>query len=141
MGALPDRGGMAFTAVRWLGVSGAATSAKIGDPGPRPAFPGAQAIWADVRDEQIAKRRGMFPRGETKFSLRTTWRFRRDPLNLLLESYQRYGPMFGVRVLWGYYLMMIGPEANHFMLVSGRDNFAWRNGRMGDLLTLIGDGL
>ena len=27
------------------------------------------------------------------------------------------------------------------MLVSGRENFAWRNGRMGDLITLIGDGL
>jgi cytochrome P450 len=36
---------------------------------------------------------------------------------------------------------MIGPEANHFMLVSGRENFVWRHGRFGDLITLLGDGL
>ena len=36
---------------------------------------------------------------------------------------------------------MIGPEANHFMLVSGRENFVWRQGRFGDLMTLLGDGL
>ena len=46
-----------------------------------------------------------------------------------------------MRILFGYNLVMIGPEANHFMLVSGRDNFAWRSGQMGDLLPLIGDGL
>ncbi len=122
-------------------MSDAPAPTRIDDPGPRPNFPGALALWTDIRDEQIAKRRGPFPGGEKQFSLRNTWRFRRDPLNLLLESYQRYGPMFGIRVLFGYYLLMIGPAANHFMLVSGRENFAWRHGRMGDLLTLLGDGL
>ena len=96
---------------------------------------------ADFRDEYRARRRGSFPRGDNGFSIRNTWRFRRDPLNLLLESYERYGPIFGMRIVFGYNLAMIGPEANHFMLVSGRENFGWRHGRMGDLLTLIGDGL
>ncbi len=114
---------------------------RLGDPGPRPAFPGPWALPADIRDEWRARRRGTFPRGATRPSLRTTWRFRHDVLDLLLEGYQRYGPVFGIRIVFGYNLAMIGPEANHFMLVSGRENFGWRHGRMGDLLTLVGDGL
>lgn len=77
----------------------------------------------------------------TSFSVRRTLRIRRDPLGVMLEGYRRFGPVFGWRVMHEYQLLMIGPEANHFMLVSGRDNFAWRHGHMGDLLTLIGDGL
>ena len=118
-----------------------ARTTEIGDPGPRPAFPGPNALWADLRDERRAKRRGTFPPGDNDFSLRNTLRFRRDPLNLILEGYQRHGPIFGMRIVFGYNLAMIGPEANHFMLVSGRENFVWREGRMGDLLTLVGDGL
>ena len=88
------------------------------------------ALFADFRDEYRARRRGSFPRGENRPSIRTTWRFRHDVLNLLLESYQRHGPIFGLRIVFGYNLAMIGPEANHFMLVSGRENFGWRHGRM-----------
>src|SRR3954453_169093 len=36
---------------------------------------------------------------------------------------------------------MIGPEANHFVLVSHADRFRWRDGYMGALLPLLGDGL
>ncbi len=116
-------------------------TASIGDPGARPAFPGPLALVADLRDERRAARRLPLPAGENRVSPRNTWRFRRDPLRLLLEGYQRHGPIFGVRIMFGYNLAMIGPEANHFVLVSGRENFAWRNGRMGDLITLVGDGL
>ena len=35
----------------------------------------------------------------------------------------------------------IGPEANHFMTVSSASNFRWRDGGMGDLIPLLGDGL
>jgi cytochrome P450 len=114
---------------------------RLGDPGPRPAFPGPWALPLDVRDEWRAHRRGAFPAGEGRPSLRNTWRFRHDVLDLLRESYARHGPIFGMRIVFGYNLALIGPEANHFVLVSGRENFAWRYGRMGDLLTLIGDGL
>jgi cytochrome P450 len=114
---------------------------RIGDPGPRPAFPGPWALFADLRNEHQARRRGPFPRGEHRPSLRNTWRFRHDVLAFLLESYKRHGPVFGVRILLGYNLAMIGPEANHFVLVSGRENFGWRGGRLGDLIPLIGDGL
>jgi cytochrome P450 len=94
-----------------------------------------------MRQERAARRRLPFPPGENRFSFRNTWRFRHDPLHLLLEAYMRHGPIFGMRVLLGLNVFMIGPEANHFMLVSGRENFRWRDGRMGDLLTLVGDGL
>lgn len=114
---------------------------RIGDPGPRPAFPGPWAIPADIRDERRAARRGKFPPGENRPSLRNTWRFRHDVLDLLREGYARHGPIFGMRIIFSYNLALIGPEANHFVLVSGRENFAWRQGRFGDLLTLIGDGL
>ncbi|MBA2523487.1 MAG: cytochrome P450, partial [Solirubrobacterales bacterium] len=114
---------------------------EIGEPGPRPAFPGPLAVASDVSQERQARRRAPFPAGANRVSTRTTWRFRRDPLNFLLEARERWGPVFGVRILFGLNVFMIGPEANHFMLVSGRENFAWRYGRMGDLLTLIGDGL
>lgn len=46
-----------------------------------------------------------------------------------------------MRILFGFNVFMIGPEANHFMLVSGRDNFGWRRGSLGYLIPLIGDGL
>jgi cytochrome P450 len=37
---------------------------------------------------------------------------------------------------------MIGPEANHFVTVSGAENFSWRKGMFGEqLIPLIGDGL
>ena len=35
----------------------------------------------------------------------------------------------------------LGPEANHFMTVSNAANFRWRDGGMGDLIPLLGDGL
>ena len=116
-------------------------SIRIGSPGPRPAFPGPQAVYSDLRAERRAHRRVPLPGGEGGFSLRNTRAFRRDPLGELLACHERYGPIFGYRILFAYHLVMIGPEANHFVLVSGRDSFTWRDGRMGDLLTLIGDGL
>jgi cytochrome P450 len=119
-------------------VSGAA---RLGDPGRRPGFPGPRAVWEDVRYEHFASKRHPLPRGFHRISARNTFRFRHDPLGLLLEGHERFGPIFGLRIMHGYNLCMIGPEANHFVLVSGRENFAWRIGRMGDLLTLIGDGL
>ena len=36
---------------------------------------------------------------------------------------------------------MLGPEANHFMLVSHADHFRWRDGGFGDLIPLLGDGM
>ena len=49
--------------------------------------------------------------------------------------------MFTVRVFNSNVIFMIGPEANHYMLVSHASNFSWRDGHMGDLIPLLGDGL
>lgn len=114
---------------------------RLGDPGRRPAFPGPLAVVSDIRQANAALKRKPMPPGENDFSLRRTWRARHDVLNLLLEGYYKHGPVFGMRILHDRQAFMIGPEANHFMLVSGRDNFVWRQGRFGDLITLLGDGL
>jgi cytochrome P450 len=119
----------------------AGTTGRIGSPGARPTFPGPLGLWDELQGERRARRRRPLPAGESGFSIRNSWRFRRDPLKLLLECYERYGPVFGMRIAFGYHLAMIGPEANHFMLVSGRENFGWRGGSIGHLVPLIGDGL
>src|SRR4051795_2285216 len=82
-----------------------------------------------------------FPRGEQKPSLRRTKRFAEDPLTMLLEAYERYGPVFTLRIFHGRVVFMLGPEANHFITVSHADHFTWREGHMGDLMPLLGDGL
>jgi cytochrome P450 len=82
-----------------------------------------------------------FPPGDTSFSLRRTRRFAVYPLALLLDAYERYGPVFTLRIFHGNSVFMIGPEANHYITVSHAANFSWREGHMGDLTPLLGDGL
>jgi cytochrome P450 len=93
----------------------------------------------DLRSERAAT--VPFPPGHTNFSARRTRRMMRDPLGLLLESYGRFGPVFTLRVFHGRVVFMLGPEANHYMTVSHAQNFSWRDGHMGDLIPLLGDGL
>jgi cytochrome P450 len=81
------------------------------------------------------------PPGDLNFSVARTREFARNPLPLLLDSYERYGPVFSMRVLHAVGVFMLGPEANHYMTVSHADNFRWREGSLGDLVPLIGDGL
>jgi len=91
----------------------------------------------DVRSERSAT----FPPGETRFSLARTRRFASEPLPMLLEGYERYGPVFTMRLLHSNVVWMLGPEANHHMLVSHASNFTWRDGHFRDLIGLMGDGL
>jgi cytochrome P450 len=60
---------------------------------------------------------------------------------VLLDGYERFGPVFTIRVFHGNTVFMIGPEANHYMTVSHASNFSYRDGHMGDLTPLLGDGL
>src|SRR5947209_1601457 len=92
-------------------------------------------LWAERHTEVP------FPPGDTSFSLRRTRRFADCPLPVLLEAYERYGPVFTLRIFHGNSVFMIGPEANHYMTVSHASNFSWREGHMGDLTPLLGDGL
>ena len=96
-----------------------------------------------VRRDLAAERSATvpFPPGETSFSVKRTRRFASRPLPVLLEAYERYGPVFTMRVLHQNVVFMLGPAANHHMLVSHAQNFSWREGHMGDLMPLLGDGL
>jgi cytochrome P450 len=97
------------------------------------------AVFADLREERSAT--VPFPPGETRFSLPRTRRFADDPLPLLLESYERFGPIFTLRLFHSNVVFMLGPEANHYITVSHAANFTWRESHFRDLIGLMGDGL
>jgi cytochrome P450 len=99
--------------------------------------------WRRLTADLLAERRTEvpFPPGDTSFSLSRTRKFADYPLPVLLAAYERFGPVFTLRIFHGNTVWMIGPEANHHMLVSHADNFSWREGHMGDLAPLLGDGL
>jgi cytochrome P450 len=82
-----------------------------------------------------------YPPGDTSFSLVRTKRFTDDPLPLLLEAYERYGPIFTLRVLHSNVVFMLGPASNHYITVSHASNFLWRESHFRDLILLLGDGL
>jgi cytochrome P450 len=82
-----------------------------------------------------------FPPGVTSFSLARTRRFANEPLEMLLGYYERYGPIFTLRLFHSNVVFMLGPEANHHILVSNASNFTWRDGHFRDLIGLMGDGL
>jgi cytochrome P450 len=108
---------------------------------PPPPVPGGvlERVRSDMRWQKAA--RGQFPPGELGFSMRRTREFERDPLPLLLRLHERYGPVFSMRLMYAPVVFALGPEANHYMTVSGASNFRWRDGGMGDLIPLLGDGL
>jgi cytochrome P450 len=93
----------------------------------------------DFRTQRSA--RGSWPPGELSFSMRRTREFEREPLPLLLRLRERHGPVFTLRLLYHPVVFAIGPEANHYMTVSHASNFRWRDGGMGDLIPLLGNGL
>ncbi len=109
-----------------------------GPPPLRPFNPFAVML-KDVRAERASE--VPYPPGETRFSMARTRRFASEPLELLLECYERYGPVFTVRVLHGNVVFMLGPAANHYMTVSHASNFVWRESHFRDLIGLLGDGL
>jgi cytochrome P450 len=96
-------------------------------------------ILDDLREERAAS--VPFPPGETRFSMARTWRFASEPLAMLLESYERFGPVFTLRLAHGNVVFMLGPTANHYITVSHASNFIWRESHFRDLIGLLGDGL
>lgn len=93
----------------------------------------------DLQEERAAE--VPFPVGETGPSLARTQRFADDPLPLLLESYERFGPVFTLRLFHANSVFALGPEANHYITVSNAKNFEWRNSYFRDLIGFAGDGL
>src|SRR6204780_869058 len=93
----------------------------------------------DLRSERRAT--VPFPPGEKRPSLARTRRFAAEPLPLLLQSYERFGPIFTLRLFHSNVVFMLGPEANHYVTVSHASNFSWRESHFRDLIGLLGDGL
>ncbi|HWW89645.1 MAG TPA: cytochrome P450 [Solirubrobacteraceae bacterium] len=96
-------------------------------------------LLSDLRDERAAT--VPFPPGETQLSMTRTRRFARDPLPMLLDAYERFGPVFTLRLFHSNVVFMLGPAANHYITVSHASNFLWRDGHFRDLIGLMGDGL
>jgi len=96
-----------------------------------------------IADDVVAewRGRGKFPPGLGDFSLARTHQVAHDPLPLLLGAYERFGPIFSLRLLHSRVVFMLGPEANHFVTVAHPENFHWRESSFGDLIPLLGDGL
>lgn len=82
-----------------------------------------------------------FPPGDLDFSMARTMRFAEDPLPILIDAYERFGPVFTLRVFHGFVVFMLGPAANHYITVSNASNFIWRESHFRDLTALLGDGL
>jgi cytochrome P450 len=99
--------------------------------------------WRRLASDLRLERRwdGPLPPGDLRFSIQRTHRFAFDPLPILFEQYRRHGPVFSLRLLHAGGVFMLGPEANHHMLVSHAENFRWRDGGFVDLIPLLGDGL
>jgi len=116
------------------------TPMALSVPSPRTTNPLAR-IRDDLGIEWRATRRGPLPPGSKLPSLVLTERMRRDPLSVLLTAYEEHGPIFAIRIFHGIQVFMLGPEANRYILVTDRDKFLWRDGNLGDLIPLIGDGL
>ncbi len=108
--------------------------------GPRPMLDSNpfKVMLEDLRSERSPV---PFPPGETSFSLARTRRFANEPHEMLLGYYERYGPIFTLRLFHSNVVFMLGPEANHHILVSNASNFTWRDGHFRDLIGLMGDGL
>src|SRR5512133_188878 len=96
-------------------------------------------MYDDLRLERAAT--VPFPPGLTRVNLRRASRFAHQPLPLLLDCYERFGPVFTIRVFHSNVVFALGPEANHLITVAQAQNFSWRTGFMGDLIPLLGDGL
>jgi cytochrome P450 len=108
-------------------------------PEPFPSSPLKQMA-IDWRAERRA-RDVNWPPGDDRFNPLRTHQVTVDPLGLLLDFYERYGPIFSLRILTSKQIFMLGPEANHFVLVSHMQDFQWREGGFGQLIPLLGDGM
>src|ERR1700722_11039116 len=78
----------------------------------------------DLSDERAAT--VPYPPADTAFSIARTNPPVAEPLPLLLGAYERYGPIFTLRIWPSNAVCMLGPAANHYITVSHASNFNWR---------------
>lgn len=111
----------------------------IASPEPLRSYNPLVVFVQDLLDERSAT--VPYPPGDTRPSWRRTQRFANDPLPLLLEAYERYGPVFTLRLFHANSVFVLGPEANHYVTVSHASNFIWRTSMFRELIGFTGDGL
>ncbi len=111
----------------------------LASPAPLRSYNPFVVLVQDLLDERSST--VPFPPGETSPSLARTRRFADDPLSLLLESYERFGPVFTLRIFHANTIFALGPEANHHITVSHASNFLYRTSYYRDLIGFAGDGL
>jgi cytochrome P450 len=111
----------------------------LASPPPLRSYNPFVVLVQDLLDERAAT--VPFPPGETRFSMARTKRFADEPLPLLLESYERFGPVFTLRLFHSNAVFMLGPDANHYITVSHASNFLYRTSYFRDLMGFAGDGL
>jgi cytochrome P450 len=108
----------------------------------RPAPVETRVIPLLLRERRVDRAaRGPFPPGVGKLGFAQTRQMVRDPLPILLDAYERFGPVFSMKILYRRQVWVLGPEANHHVLVANARNYNWREGGFGDLVPLLGDGL
>lgn len=112
---------------------------SLASPPPLETVNPVLAVIRDLQSERAAN--VPYPPGVTNFSMERTRRFADDPLPLLLESYERFGPVFTLRLFHGKVVFMLGPAANHYITVSHASNFQWRESHFRELIGFLGDGL
>lgn len=95
-------------------------------------------MW-DLRQERRASI--PYPAGDTSFSLRRTRDGIFNALPMLLDAYERYGPVFSLRMFHLNTVWALGPEANREILLRNPTNFLWREGSFADLIPILGDGM
>ncbi len=114
----------------------------VSAPASLPAAPSQNPLARIGRDLRHQAREGRhFPPGNTRLNPALTKQFASDPMPILLDSYERYGPVFSVRILHALQVFVLGPEANHYVTVSHASNFRWRDGGFDELAPLLGSGL
>lgn len=69
-----------------------------------------------------------------------TLQFLRDR-DFAIKRQKQYGPMFKTKILNRPTVIMVGPEANRFILSTHMEHFSWREGWPGTFKTLLGRSL
>lgn len=59
----------------------------------------------------------------------------------LMQQYEKHGPIFKTRVLGRNVAVLMGAEANRFLLQTGMKHFAWRDGWPPTFVELLGESL
>jgi cytochrome P450 len=115
---------------------------RVSTPTPAPIEHRVLARVADdLRRERRTRRHGTLPPGSLAPSARNTYRTLADPLALLLEHHERFGPVFTIRTVHEAVVWAIGPDTNQEILVRNIDAYSLRLSRYRELEPLLGAGM